>query len=203
MMRLLGLRCGFVPYGLVCQVLFLGLLDLRDELLSKDDDRWRTAACAPARAALEADADVVAVSHLELPQTHVTAGDPPVGCRIEVLIRVAGVEPGRAEIAEMRLAAVADHVVAAVRLLRRYTARRARRGVQLHVFEGGEFLGRQLLLVPAWRAPEEFAVPRLVAAAAKGEAALFADSQQFLGWLVRLGCALAIGMVRLVFVLRV
>jgi hypothetical protein len=155
-MRLLRLCYSRVP-GIVF-FLFFRLLDLGDETLNRHNGRGG-GTDAHGRTSRKSDADVVAVSHLELPQTHITARHTTVRGLVEVLIGVARVEPGRAEVAKVRLAAVADHMVAAVRLLRGDTAGRTRRGVHSHVFEGGQFLGGELNLVAARDAAEELAVP--------------------------------------------
>ena len=78
----------------------------------------------------------------------------------------------------MRLTPVADHVVAAVRLLGGRRARRARRGVQLHVLEGSYLLFCELVVLARWLTPDEFAVPGLVATRAKGKVAVFADGEE-------------------------
>jgi hypothetical protein len=137
---------------------FLGFLDLRDELLKRHDGRGRLTD-GPASASRETDANVIAVSHLQLPQTHVAARFTPVGRLVEVLIWVAGVEPGTAEVAKVRLATNANHMVATVRLLSWHSAGRAGRGVHPHVFQRSQFLGRELRLVAARDAAEELAVP--------------------------------------------
>jgi hypothetical protein len=137
---------------------FLGFLDLRDELLHGHGDRGRLTGGA-ASASRETDANVIAVSHLQLPQTHVTTRFTPVRRFVEVLIWVAGVEPGTAEVAKVRLATNTNHMVATVRLLGWHSAGRAGRGVHPHVFQRSQFLGRELRLVAAREAAEELAVP--------------------------------------------
>jgi len=73
----------------------------------------------------EADADVVAVAALELPQAHVARGDLAVALLVVVFVGVPGVEPRGAQVAEVRIAARADHMIAAVCLLSGRGARRA------------------------------------------------------------------------------
>lgn len=50
----------------------------------------------------------VLISLFQLPKTHVTRRYAAVRKLIEVLVRVEGIQPGRAEVAEVRLAFVAD-----------------------------------------------------------------------------------------------
>ena len=140
----------------------------------------------------EALADVVAVAALELPQAHVAAGELAVGLLVEVLVGVGGVEPGGAEVAEVRLAAVADHVVAAVRLLGGGRARRAGRRVVLEVLDRRQLLGRQLAVLAPGRADDKLAVPRLEAPGTKSEAAVLADGEELVGFVKGLCLALAL-----------
>lgn len=54
------------------------------------------------------DVLAVLVSLLQLPQTHVAGGYTAVGKLVEMLIRVERVQPGRTEVAEVRLALVTN-----------------------------------------------------------------------------------------------
>lgn len=48
------------------------------------------------------------VSLLQLPQSHVTTANLPIGLLVEVLVWIRRIQPCRAQVAEMRLAPVAD-----------------------------------------------------------------------------------------------
>jgi hypothetical protein len=124
--------------------------------------------------------DIVPVALLQFPQAHIAGRATIHRGRglVVVLIGVDGVEPAGAEIAKVRVAAAANHVVAAVRLLGGRVARRARARVQLEILERGLLLGRELLLVALGRAAVELAVPGLGAATAEGEAAVLTDGEQ-------------------------
>ena len=89
---------------------------------------------------------------------------------VEVLVGVVGIQPGATEVAEVRIALVASHVVAAHGLGCGRVAVGARRGVGRDVVVGGLFFGRELGGV-ARVAALVGAVPGLVADAAEGEAA--------------------------------
>jgi hypothetical protein len=104
----------------------------------------------------------------------------------------------------MGLAAVAYHVVAAVGFLGWRRAGRARRGVHLHVLDRGQLFGGELSLFAARCAADKLAVPRLEAAATKGEAAFFANGQQVLGRFVwfRFGLAFRVVFVVVVVLFR-
>jgi len=89
---------------------------------------WRSAT-----ASNEAETDIPSVAVLELPQAVEATRDAAAGGLVEVLIRVVRVQPRGTEVAVVRLAAIADHMVTARRLLGRHFTRRARRGVQPYV----------------------------------------------------------------------
>lgn len=95
---------------------------------------------------------------------------------IEVLVWVADGEPGRAEVAEVRVALAAAHVVAAHEFLAGHVAGWAWGGVQLQV------LFRSLLFFcqlggSAGEAVDQFAVPALLAHGAERIFAVLADGQ--------------------------
>ncbi len=122
----------------------------------------------------------------------IAAGDLPTGCFIEVLVRVGRIEPRRAEVAEVSLATVADHMVAAVCLLSRRRAGRARSGVQFDVLQRRLLVLGTFFCRVARPAPVELSVPGLVAATAEGKAAVLADSQELLARLEHLGLRLCL-----------
>ena len=99
-----------------------------------------------------------------------------------MLIWVCFVEPGTAQIAEMRVAPETDHMVAAHGLLASGIASRAGGGVCSEIFFGGFFFGCQLAGF-TWEAGREFPVPACTADDAEGEGAVFTDSETFArGW---------------------
>jgi hypothetical protein len=82
--------------GVLDFFLFLGLNNLRDELLRGKESGCRDS-LAPGQAASATSKtvpDVVAISHLQLPQPHVASSNAPVRRLVEVLIWVARIEPG-------------------------------------------------------------------------------------------------------------
>lgn len=96
-----------------------------------------------------------------------------------MLVWIALVKPGAAQIAEMGVAFEADHMVAAHRFLAARVACRARSCVHCHVFLRGKLLARQLVLL-ARKAREEFAVPASLAYFAESKSAVFANREAFM-----------------------
>lgn len=96
-----------------------------------------------------------------------------------MLIRVALIEPSTAQIAEMRVALEADHMVTTHRFLAARITRRARSCVHCHVFLRCQLLARQLVLL-ARKAREEFAMPAGLTYFAEGKGAVFANRESFL-----------------------
>lgn len=121
---------------------------------------------------------VLAVAGLVIPQSLEAVLEAGV---VEVTIRVLGIEPGGAQIAKVSVAPEAYHVVAALGLLRGRVAGSTRPRPLLDVFERGLFLLGHFVGVTLEAAAEELAVPRLIAARAKGEAAVLADAEKILG----------------------
>jgi hypothetical protein len=93
-------------------------------------------------------------------------------------IRVGWIKPRAAQVAEVRVAARADHVVAPVSLLRWSIARGAGARVQVDVLQRSLLLLRELAVAVLGAADDELAVPRLEAAAAEREVAVLADGQE-------------------------
>ena len=88
-------------------------------------------------------------------------------------VRVVGIEPRAAQIAEMRVALVALHVVAAHDLLGRRTACRTWRGVKLDVVEGRLLFCGELAWI-ARPAARVLAMPTREADPAEGKGTLAA-----------------------------
>lgn len=97
-----------------------------------------------------------------------------------MLIRVPFFQIAAAQVAEMRIAFEANHVVASMRLLCARIARRACLRVQQDVVLRRLLLGRDLEL-GAREAGEVFAMPACFADEAKGEGAVDTDGEP-LGW---------------------
>ena len=175
-----------------------------------------SATAGPCSVVLAVGAPVASTVGIELVVVAVLQVPQPVGAlRLDptlldgvVLVGVVRVEPAGAEIAKVRVAAVARHVVAAHGLGHGCLARRARRRVLFNVFQRLQVrlghvgrLGRAAIV--------ELAVPRRLAAAAKGKAARVTDAH--LGWRVALlvgvffglGRSLALGIVALLVTLLV
>ena len=85
-----------------------------------------------------------------------------------------------AEITKMGFAFEADHVIAAMSLLRACIACRASLTVELQIIFGSSFFGRELEIGP-WKASEVLAMPARFADFAEGEGAIFADGEAFCG----------------------
>ena len=117
--------------------------------------------------------------------------------QVEVAVWFFRLQPRRAEVAEVRVASRADHVIAAACLLRRRRARGARRRVQPHVFRRRLILGAGRRHVGLRTARREGAVPALGALVAEGERAVRADGELIATRIICRRCG------RVVFPLRV
>lgn len=78
----------------------------------------------------------------------------------------------------MSIALKADHMVAAMRLLRWSSTSRAGCRMQLEVLQRSLILLSQLAISLLRNAEGEFAVPSLVTSATEGKGAIFADREQ-------------------------
>jgi hypothetical protein len=131
---------------------------------------WATASSEP-------QADIITVTALQLPQTHIARGDLAIGGLVVVLIGIRRVQPRGAQIAEVGVAPGAYHVIAAMSLLCGSTARRTGAGVQLEVLERSLLLLRELGPIALGGAEDKFAVPCLEASAAERKPAVLAYRQ--------------------------
>lgn len=95
-----------------------------------------------------------------------------------MLVWIRGIQPRRTQVAEVGVTPRTDHVVAAMCLLRRSTARRTRARVQLQIFQRGLLFLCQFVLVPLRRTADEFPVPSLQTATTKGEPTIFTYTQE-------------------------
>lgn len=97
-----------------------------------------------------------------------------------MLVRILRLEPCRTEVAEVRVALKADHMVAAMGFLSWSSAGWARSSVQFEVFHRSLVLLRHLTVLGHWDAESELAVPALIASATECVRAVLTDAEEIL-----------------------
>jgi hypothetical protein len=114
------------------------------------------------------------ISGFQLPKTHVTSSR----CHIIMLVGICWLEPYRAEVAEVSVTREANHMVAAMGLLGRSSAGRARCSVMFEVLHRSLILFSKLAGLGHRDAESEFAVPALVTSTAEGKRTVLAHREK-------------------------